>query len=274
VRKLSELHNDSSSLSQCLQLVDPGLDGPSFSYISVPHHDSHAQDVHTALEHASAVVLARPIPDPGAMCPMSAPPSSTTGLTVCSMCGVPANPGPPSPAKLHISGTVDVDDCCDGHAQQTGGEAKGQPTGIALARPQQRPQQHTKIDALMQKRALQLLAGHASSSPSDSISADTPLEDVQQAVAQMGPRSRRRFMTRVATNTRTEAVTGGSHGTQAETAWYGLVVQQARRESGAFALKVSRTREPGGCSCTHFTLTPVCSGQPLYQQLQDAWLAL
>ena len=68
------------------------------------------------------------------------------------------------------------------------------------------------------------------------------------------------------------------------TAYYGLVVQSAQPcdTDGCFVLKLESARTAssaaadtgalGSCRCTHYTLTRVCHGQPLAQQLRDAWL--
>lgn len=59
------------------------------------------------------------------------------------------------------------------------------------------------------------------------------------------------------------------------TAYWGLVVQgnTASEADGCYVLKTSQSGGgAGGCSCTHFSLTRVCVGAPLYTQLRDAWL--
>jgi hypothetical protein len=42
---------------------------------------------------------------------------------------------------------------------------------------------------------------------------------------------------------------------------------------GCYVLKLSRNRDATGCTCTLYTLTHVCHGQPLHTQLQRSWLA-
>lgn len=50
--------------------------------------------------------------------------------------------------------------------------------------------------------------------------------------------------------------------------------KQGSAPGGCYVLKMTRNRDvQTGCTCTVFSLTRVCRGQPLYQQLQDAWLA-
>lgn len=62
------------------------------------------------------------------------------------------------------------------------------------------------------------------------------------------------------------------------TQYYGLVVQGSHLSDadGCWLLKTTRIDTGAGvtdlCSCTHFSLTRVCAGQPLYMQLRDAWL--
>lgn len=59
------------------------------------------------------------------------------------------------------------------------------------------------------------------------------------------------------------------------TAYWGLVVQgnTASEADGCYVLKTSQSGGgAGGCGCTHFSLTRVCVGAPLYTQLRDAWL--
>ncbi|GLC36518.1 hypothetical protein PLESTB_000157100 [Pleodorina starrii] len=61
------------------------------------------------------------------------------------------------------------------------------------------------------------------------------------------------------------------------TQYFGLVVQGSdpSEADGCWVLKTTRSDfggAPGLCSCTHFSLTRVCLGQPLYAQLRDAWL--
>ncbi|KAG2433444.1 hypothetical protein HXX76_008501 [Chlamydomonas incerta] len=63
------------------------------------------------------------------------------------------------------------------------------------------------------------------------------------------------------------------------THYYGVVVQGAAPSDtdGCWVLKTSRSDAGsagphGGCTCTHFSLTRVCGGTPLYSQLRDAWL--
>lgn len=64
----------------------------------------------------------------------------------------------------------------------------------------------------------------------------------------------------------------------ATTSYHGLVVQSQQEPGlqGCYLLKTVRTthgsHEAGGCHCIHFTLTRVCQGQPLAQQLEASWL--
>lgn len=85
-------------------------------------------------------------------------------------------------------------------------------------------------------------------------------------------------------------------GSHAQTTFWGLAVQdglgragpdhdhveagerpwckQGSPTGGCYVLKMTRNRDfQTGCTCTVFSLTRVCRGQPLNQQLQDAWLA-
>lgn len=43
---------------------------------------------------------------------------------------------------------------------------------------------------------------------------------------------------------------------------------------GCYVLKTTLNKDAGGCTCTLFSLTRVCAGQPLEQQLLDTWLSL
>lgn len=72
---------------------------------------------------------------------------------------------------------------------------------------------------------------------------------------------------------------GGCCGTQQEVAYYGLVAQSSAgccdgegglssAVDGCYVLKTTQNTDPGGCTCTLFSLTRVCHGQSLYQQLQ------
>ncbi len=80
------------------------------------------------------------------------------------------------------------------------------------------------------------------------------------------------------------AGSSAAEGSSLRTAYYGLVVQSTQPcdTDGCFVLKLESARaasgasggagSPGSCRCTHYTLTRVCHGQPLAQQLRDAWL--
>lgn len=66
----------------------------------------------------------------------------------------------------------------------------------------------------------------------------------------------------------------GSHG--ALSGYWGVVVQ-SRRHTGAegcYLLKAVRPAPayPGGCSCTHYSLTRVCEGENLERQFVQSWL--
>ncbi|GFR50661.1 hypothetical protein Agub_g12910 [Astrephomene gubernaculifera] len=68
--------------------------------------------------------------------------------------------------------------------------------------------------------------------------------------------------------------------TGSTTCYFGLVVQGSCRSDadGCWVLKTTSAGDgveaaaAGLCTCTHFSLTRVCKGQPLYEQLRDAWL--
>lgn len=61
---------------------------------------------------------------------------------------------------------------------------------------------------------------------------------------------------------------------QRDTAFWGLVIQSQRHAglAGCYLLKTVRNRDATGCSCTHFSVTPVCKEVPLCEQYQTAWL--
>eukprot|EP00195_Chlamydomonas_chlamydogama_P000717 CAMPEP_0202917360 /NCGR_PEP_ID=MMETSP1392-20130828/70822_1 /ASSEMBLY_ACC=CAM_ASM_000868 /TAXON_ID=225041 /ORGANISM="Chlamydomonas chlamydogama, Strain SAG 11-48b" /LENGTH=108 /DNA_ID=CAMNT_0049610095 /DNA_START=760 /DNA_END=1086 /DNA_ORIENTATION=+ len=67
-------------------------------------------------------------------------------------------------------------------------------------------------------------------------------------------------------------------GSESSVSYYGVVVQERASEGsgnrGCYVLKTSRTGTShlSGSACTHFSLTQVCQGQPLYAQLQGSWL--
>jgi hypothetical protein len=80
----------------------------------------------------------------------------------------------------------------------------------------------------------------------------------------------------------------GAAGAEPEVAFYGLVAQSTTLPGlprglgtsalsscvdGCYVLKTERNKDVSGCTCTVFTLTRVCQGQPLYQQLRESWLA-
>ncbi|GIL66725.1 hypothetical protein Vafri_20208 [Volvox africanus] len=78
-------------------------------------------------------------------------------------------------------------------------------------------------------------------------------------------------------SSRTDAAPSGPICDAGPTQYYGLVVQGSCTSDadGCWVLKTTRSDSPGApglCSCTHFSLTRVCQGQPLYTQLRDAWL--
>ncbi|GLI63835.1 hypothetical protein VaNZ11_006938 [Volvox africanus] len=78
-------------------------------------------------------------------------------------------------------------------------------------------------------------------------------------------------------SSRTDAAPSGPICDAGPTQYYGLVVQGSCTSDadGCWVLKTTRSDSPGSprlCSCTHFSLTRVCQGQPLYTQLRDAWL--
>ncbi|GIL87701.1 hypothetical protein Vretimale_14653 [Volvox reticuliferus] len=78
-------------------------------------------------------------------------------------------------------------------------------------------------------------------------------------------------------SSRTDAAPSGPICDAGPTQYYGLVVQGSciSDADGCWVLKTTRSDSPGAhglCSCTHFSLTRVCQGQPLYTQLRDAWL--
>lgn len=57
--------------------------------------------------------------------------------------------------------------------------------------------------------------------------------------------------------------------------YFGMVVQSRVQSSveGCYLLKTVQNRaKAGGCHCTHYSLTRVCRGESLHQQLQNSWL--
>jgi hypothetical protein len=56
--------------------------------------------------------------------------------------------------------------------------------------------------------------------------------------------------------------------------YYGLVVQGQHRADveGCYVLKLSRASTASDCSCLHYSVTRVCQGAPLQQQLLQSWL--
>ncbi len=89
------------------------------------------------------------------------------------------------------------------------------------------------------------------------------------------PRSRRRFLRRQSLLAQQQQQQPHAARPQQETLFYGVAVQgaqQGAQPSGCYVLKLSRSHGAGGCVSTAFTLTRVCQGQPLYEQLYQSWL--
>lgn len=68
----------------------------------------------------------------------------------------------------------------------------------------------------------------------------------------------------------------GGGGAQGERQ-YGLVAQAlsgcwSGQCDGCYLLQTSSNTEHAGCSCTYYTLTSLCKGPPLREQLMQAWL--
>lgn len=56
--------------------------------------------------------------------------------------------------------------------------------------------------------------------------------------------------------------------------FWGVVVQSQMpsEAQGCYVLKTVHSVSPTECTCTHFTLTRVSHGEPLADQLAQAWL--
>ncbi|KAJ9508755.1 hypothetical protein QJQ45_028057 [Haematococcus lacustris] len=230
---------------------------------------------------ASALVLVRPILSPKAACPFTATDTSgsATNSPECSLYSDCQLTSHTQASSADLQGHVDVGGCC------------------AQAATQPPPD-------LMQQAAQQLMrSGSSDSSDSSSSSSSSEEEgkapaDLLGSTAPEMPRSRRRFQRRqqqAAAATSIIATYAQSTGSARSTpshivSHYGLVVQSLVEghhslqppglgqralpsHDGCYVLKTTQNSVPGGCSCTLFSLTHVCWGQPLYQQLRNAWLA-
>ena len=68
---------------------------------------------------------------------------------------------------------------------------------------------------------------------------------------------------------------GAVGGGRAAVQYHGLVVQSPvfKDVEGCYLLKTEASADAAGCRCMHFTLTKVCLGAPLSDQLHSSWLA-
>ncbi len=222
-----------------------------------------------------AVVLARPIPDPSKVCPVSAmmgtAPTSTSQSSssqpaAAASCGTSQPSGCSAVGELQLQGSVDIDNCCSGAA-------------AGLTHDDHTHTAHPHHDG----QHMQSLARSMVASQDDSAAAATSCSSGSEEDSP-APRSRRRFLRRQEAAAKRAAAAQAADRTPT-TQYYGLAVQALPQGfsgsgagpseacSGCYVLKLSRNKDITGCTCTMFTLTRVCQGQPLHTQLQQSWLA-
>ncbi|PNH11281.1 hypothetical protein TSOC_001873 [Tetrabaena socialis] len=243
------------SRGHMLQLVFSSSGGDGHHFKAVPISKAVAENpenwgqiaAHVSSSGASGLVLVRPIASPDQYCAFSAappPPMPSSSFTSHSASSSPAAPAPP---------------CCN-----SGGGAPACLPSMPLAAGSV---PGAAAAGLLEGDVGDCCGGDAAAAPQaaggGAASPEHPHPHQHQHHKPGGGR--------------------GAGGSSAATRYFGLVVQGSSTSDtdGCWVLKTSSSDggaggggggPSGGCTCTHFTLTRVCLGQPLAAQLRDAWL--
>jgi hypothetical protein len=190
---------------------------------------------------ADAIILVQPVPEAGVQLSSSCAATGVdAAVAVAAACALPAA-GESACGGVPVADVMagQVGDCCSDSDSPSSSDSGSSAPGAA--------------------------AHHSSSSSSSRSNSSRAGQEPADAAAGVGPRA-------------APTSSASASASSAHTSYYGLVVQAAQHSQvqGCYLLKAVRTThaEPsgGGCHCTHYTLTRVCQGQPLAQQLMRSWL--